>query len=238
MKATSGSISPMPPPRFRGARCWQFKPILSSLIVDQPDVLIARGSDGSLAVAGVTMPSRHTGNDTFSTWLLRQQAIVLRGGTLRWRDARHDAPELALQNIRLAILNNGYNHHLARAGPAGRQRAARPARFPRVLQTRAAVGNWQADQLDRSGVRVHRTGRPAHPRPLHGFPQIETFAGRIDNAIWIEFAQGRMTSASGELAGTDVSMRVRPTQPRLDVPVAQLRLEARAWPKRTTTRCN
>ena len=51
------------------------------------------------------------------------------------------------------------------------------------------------------------------------FP-IETFAGRIDNAIWIEFAQGRMKSASGELAGTNVSMRVRPTQPRLDVPVA------------------
>ena len=81
-------------------------------------MLIERSSDGSLSVAGVTVPSTHTGNDTFSSWLLRQQAIVLRGGTLRWRDARHDAPELSLQNIRLAILNDGYEHHLASAGAA------------------------------------------------------------------------------------------------------------------------
>ena len=96
---------------------WQFKPILSTLIVDQPDMLVARGVDGLLSIAGVPVPSTHTGNDTFTTWLLRQQAIVLRGGTLRWRDARHDAPELALQKIRLAILNDGYDHSIALQAP-------------------------------------------------------------------------------------------------------------------------
>ena len=59
----------------------------------------------------------HSGNDTLSTWLLRQQAIVLRGGVLRWRDAQHDAPELALRDIRIAILNDGYDHRLALQAP-------------------------------------------------------------------------------------------------------------------------
>jgi uncharacterized protein (TIGR02099 family) len=198
---------------------WQLKPILSSLIVDQPDVLIARGSDGALSVAGVTMPSRHTGNDTFTTWLLRQQAIVLRGGTLRWKDASHDAPELALQNIRLAILNDGYDHHLALQAPPDGSVLHGPLDFRAQFKHAplSAIGkpiNW-------TGQAYVSTGPVDLPALAHyiDFP-IETFAGRVDNAIWIEFAQGRMKSASGELAGTNVSMRVRPTQPRLDVPTA------------------
>uniref|UniRef100_UPI0038BC4886 YhdP family phospholipid transporter n=1 Tax=Paraburkholderia xenovorans TaxID=36873 RepID=UPI0038BC4886 len=50
---------------------------------------------------------------------------------------------------------------------------------------------------------------------------IETFAGRIDNAIWGDFTDGRIKSASGQLAGSDVALRVRPTQPKLLMPVAQ-----------------
>ena len=198
---------------------WQLKPILSTLIVDQPDLLIERGSDGSLSVAGVTVPSTHTGNDTFSSWLLRQQAIVLRGGTLRWRDLRHDAPELALQNIRLAILNDGYDHHLALQAPPDGKVLHGPLDFRAYFRHArlAAIGkpiNW-------TGQAYISTGPVDLPALAHymDFP-IETYAGRIDNAIWIDFAQGQMKSASGELSGTSVSMRVRPTQPRLDVPVA------------------
>ena len=212
---------------------WQLKPILSSLIVNQPDVLIERGNDGSLSVAGVVAPSTHTGNDTFSSWLLRQQAIVLRGGTLRWHDARHDAPELALQNIRLAILNDGYNHHLALQAPPDGRVLHGPLDF-RVYFKHArlsAIGkpiNW-------TGQAYVSTGPVDLPALAHymDFP-IETFAGRIDNAIWIDFAQGRMTSASGELSGSDVSLRVRPTQPRLDVPVASFAWKVETGPDEYT----
>ena len=81
----------------RGVRVFRLAPVLSNLTVDGPDVLISRAADGSLRVAGV--PSRRNAPATtrFTTWLLRQQAIVLRDGTLRWRDAERDAPEIALQ---------------------------------------------------------------------------------------------------------------------------------------------
>ncbi|MBK5125141.1 TIGR02099 family protein [Burkholderia sp. R-69980] len=198
---------------------WQFHPALSSLIVDQPDVLVSRSSDGVISVAGVPVPTRHSGNDTLSTWLLRQQAIVVRGGVLRWRDAQHNAPELALRDIRIAILNDGYDHRLALQAPADGHVLHGPIDFRTHFKHArlSAIGkpiNW-------AGQVYMSTGPVDLPTLADyiNFP-IEMFAGRIDNAIWADFADGRMTSASGQLAGTDVSMRVRPTQPKLVVPIA------------------
>ena len=206
---------------------WQFHPALSSLIVDQPDVLISRGGDGVLSVAGVPVPTRHSGNDTLSTWLVRQQAIVVRGGVLRWRDAQRDAPELALRDIRIAILNDGYDHRLALQAPADGQLLRGPIDFrtnfkhARLSEIGAPV-NWKGQVYVSTGP----VDLPMLARYVK-FP-IETFAGRIDNAIWADFADGRMKAASGQLAGTDVALRVRPTQPKLLLPVAHFswRLEA------------
>ncbi|MEC5407751.1 YhdP family protein [Paraburkholderia sp. MPAMCS5] len=198
---------------------WQFHPALSSLIVDQPDVQIARGSDGALSVAGVPVPTSHSGNDTLSTWLVRQEAIVVRGGVLRWRDAQRNAPELALRNIRIAILNDGYDHRLALQAPPDGQLLHGPVDFRTHFRHAplAPIGkpaNWKGQAYVSTGP----VDLPTLARYVK-FP-IETFAGRIDNAIWIDFADGHMKSASGQMTGADVALRVRPTQPKLLLPVA------------------
>ncbi|XUW88928.1 YhdP family protein [Burkholderia sp. M6-3] len=206
---------------------WQFYPTLSSLIVDQPDVLIARGGDGELSVAGVPVPTRHSGNDTLSTWLVRQQAIVVRGGVLRWRDVQRNEPELALRDIRIAILNDGYDHRLALQAPPDGRLLHGPIDFRTHFRHAplAAIGkpiNWKGQAYVSTG--------PVDLPTLARYVRIpiETFAGRIDNAIWVAFADGRMKSASGQMAGADVALRVRPTQPKLLVPVAHFgwRMEA------------
>jgi uncharacterized protein (TIGR02099 family) len=199
---------------------WQFHPALSSLIVDQPDVLVSRNSDGVISVAGVPVPTGHSGNDTLSTWLLRQQAIVLRGGVLRWRDAQHDAPELALRDIRIAILNDGYDHRLALQAPPDGQVLHGPIDFRTHFRHTplSAIGkpiNWTGQVYVSTGP----VDLPTLARYIN-FP-IETYAGRISNAIWIDFADGRTKAASGRLTGMDVALRVRPTQPKLLLPVAQ-----------------
>ncbi|TDN67502.1 YhdP family protein [Paraburkholderia sp. BL10I2N1] len=197
----------------------QLAPVLSSLVVDKPDLLVARSSDGALSVAGVLLPTRRTGNATFTTWLLQQQAIILRGGTLRWRDARHNAPELALQDIRLAILNDGYEHRFALQAPAEGTVLHGPldfrAHFRHAPLTSAGKPvNWKGEAYLSTGP----VDLPTLARYV-GFP-FEVSAGRIDNSIWIDFAQGSMRTAEGQLAGSDVALRVRATQPKLDVPVA------------------
>ncbi|SIT42681.1 putative membrane protein [Paraburkholderia ribeironis] len=198
---------------------WQFHLALSSLIVEQPDVLVSRNDDGVLAVAGVPVPTRHTGNDTLSTWLLRQQAIIVRGGVLRWRDALHDAPELALRDIRIAILNDGYDHRLALQAPPDGRVLHGPIDFRTYFRHAplSAIGkpiNWTGEVYVSTGP----VDLPTLSRYIN-FP-IETFAGRVDNAIWADFNEGRMTAASGQLSGFDVALRVRPTQPKLLLPIA------------------
>ncbi len=199
----------------------QLSPTLSSLVIDAPDLLIARNRDGTLSVAGVTVPTVHKGgNDAFSTWLLRQQAIVLRDGTLRWRDAQRDAPELTLTGIRLAVLNSGLVHRLALQAPANGTLFAGPldfrARFTHMPL--AAIGrpaNWTGDAYISTGPVDLPTLARYVPVPLRAY------AGRIDNTIWIGFRHGQPFDAHGSLTGADLALRVRPTQPRLDIPVAR-----------------
>ncbi|SDB83233.1 YhdP family phospholipid transporter [Paraburkholderia lycopersici] len=195
------------------------EPLLSSIVVEQPDVQIAREDDGTLTVAGVPVPTAHTGNATFTTWLMRQEAIVLRGGTLRWHDATRDAPDLALSHIRLAILNDGYDHRVALQAPAEGTVLHGPLDFrahfthARASQAGKPLG-WSGDTYLSTGP----VDLPTLARYVN-IP-IATYTGRIDNAIWAHFANGRILSASGALEGANVSLRVRPTQPLLDVPVA------------------
>nr|WKF58397.1 hypothetical protein HUO10_002895 [Paraburkholderia busanensis] len=216
---------------------WQFHPALSSLIVDQPDVLVSRSSDGVMSVAGVPIPTRHSGNDTLSTWLLRQQAIVVRGGVLRWRDATHTAPELALRDIRIAILNDGYEHRMALQAPADGQVLHGPIDFRTHFRHAplSAIGkpiNWTGEVYMSTGP----VDLPALARYVN-LP-IEMFAGCIDNAIWADFAEGRMTTARGKLTGTDVAMRVRPTQPKLLMPVASFSWQVQVAPGDYTLQLN
>jgi uncharacterized protein (TIGR02099 family) len=196
------------------------KPTLSSLIIEHPDVLAAREPDGTLWVGGVQVPTTHTGNDTFSTWLLSQQAIVLRGGTLRWRDAQRDAPELALHDVRAAILNEGLIHRVALQAPPEGTLLKGPldfrARFRHTpLLSIGNPRNW-------TGQAYVSTG-PVELPMLARYVKLPlaTYAGRVDNAIWARFSGGHIRSAHGKLKGSDIALRVRPTQPRLDVPAAR-----------------
>ncbi|MEK8040642.1 DUF3971 domain-containing protein, partial [Burkholderia contaminans] len=183
-------------------------PALSSLIVDQPDLVVARAADGSLSIAGVGVGTTHGGNDTFGTWLLNQEAIVLRGGTLRWRDAQHDAPELVLSGIRLAVLNTGRVHKAALQAPANGTLLLGPLDFRARFKHKplAPIGkpaNWTGDAYLSTGpVDLQTLARYLDmPLTIH--------AGRIDNAIWATFSDGHLHSAGGDLQGADVALRVR-----------------------------
>ncbi|HDR9163484.1 TPA: DUF3971 domain-containing protein [Burkholderia vietnamiensis] len=208
-------------PHATAALSWisllRLSPALSSLIVDHPDLVVARAADGSLSVAGIGVATTHGGNDTFGTWLLKQEAIVLRNGTLRWRDAQHDAPELALSGIRLAVLNHGREHKVALQAPANGTLLLGPLDFRARFTHKplAPIGkptNWTGNAYLSTGpVDLQTLGRYLDlPFTAH--------AGRIDNAIWATFQDGHLRSAGGDLQGADVVLRVRPTQPRLEVP--------------------
>ncbi|AME23853.1 YhdP family phospholipid transporter [Burkholderia sp. PAMC 26561] len=195
-------------------------PVLSNLTVDGPDVIIARNKDGTFSVAGVPIPAKRTGNNTFMTWLLSQQAIVLRDGTLRWHDAQRGAPELALKRIKLAILTDGNRHRLALQAPPDGDVLHGPLDFRAdFTHTRFSTAgrpeNWTGDAY-------LSTGPVDLPTLAHYVKMpFATYSGRFDNRIWLDFADGKLKTAGGDLTGSDIALRVRPTQPRLDMPIAK-----------------
>lgn len=197
----------------------RLKPILSNLSVDGPDVIIARSVDGSLSVAGVPIPARRNGNNAFMTWLLSQQAVVLQGGTLRWRDAKLGAPELALKRIKLEVLNDGLRHRLSLQAPADGDLLHGPLDFRADFEHErfSVAGRW----TNWTGQAYLSTG-PVDLPMLFKFVKVPfvAYGGRFDNRIWIDFSSGKLQNAGGDLTAADVGMRVRASQPRLDMPIA------------------
>ncbi|WP_250519307.1 MULTISPECIES: AsmA-like C-terminal region-containing protein [unclassified Caballeronia] len=195
------------------------RPKLADLTVDGPDVIIARNADGAVTVAGVPIPTHHTGSNAFTTWLLGQDRILLRDGTLRWRDAQRAAPEIAFKRLHLAIVNDGARHRLALKAPADGDVLHGP------LDIRA---DFRHQPFSAMGAPANWTGRlyvstgPVDLPTLARYVKLpfQMYSGRINNQIWLNFAGGQLQNATGDLTGANVALRTRPTQPRLDLPIA------------------
>ncbi|CAL8475183.1 YhdP family protein [Caballeronia sp. S22] len=196
------------------------RPKLADLTVDGPDVIIARNADGAVSVAGVPLPTHRTGSNAFTTWLLGQDRILLRDGTLRWRDAQRSAPEIAFKRLNLAILNDGTRHRLALKAPADGDVLHGPLDFRadfrhQPFSAMGAPANWTG--------RLYMSTGPVDLPMLARYVKLpfQMYDGRINNQIWLNFAGGQLQNATGELTGANVALRVRATQPRLDLPIAR-----------------
>ncbi|SAK42706.1 hypothetical protein AWB82_00445 [Caballeronia glebae] len=196
------------------------RPKLADLTVDGPDVIVARNADGALSVAGVPIPTHRTGSNAFTTWLVGQDHILLRDGTLRWRDAQRAAPEIAFKRLHLAIINDGTRHRLALKAPADGDVLHGPldlrADFHhRPFSAMGAPANWTG--------RLYVSTGPVDLPTLARYVKLpfQMFSGRINNLIWLNFAGGQLQNATGDLTGANVALRVRATQPRLDLPITR-----------------
>ncbi|SAK51580.1 hypothetical protein AWB81_00951 [Caballeronia arationis] len=202
------------------ASVFKLAPALSNLTVDGPDVIVSRATDGTIRVAGVPIPARRTNESAFTTWLLKQEHIVLRDGTLRWRDAQRTAPEIALKRLKVVVLNEGIRHRLALQAPADGDVLRGPLDFRADFRHRpfAAIGA-PAHWTGRAYVSTGPVDLPTLARYVT--MPFEMYSGQFDNRIWLNFAGGKLQTASGDASGGQIALRVRPTQPRLDLPVAQ-----------------
>ena len=196
------------------------RPKLADLTVDGPDVIIARNADGTLSVAGVPIPAQRTGSNAFTTWLLGQDHILLRDGTLRWRDAQRTAPEIAFKRLHLAIINDGTRHRLALKAPADGEVLHGPldlrADFRhQPFSAMGAPANWSG--------RLYVSTGPVDLPTLARYVKMpfQMYSGRVNNEIWLNFAGGQLQNASGALTGANIALRVRATQPRLDLPITR-----------------
>ncbi|MEJ0003287.1 MAG: hypothetical protein WDN30_06500 [Pararobbsia sp.] len=134
---------------------------------------------------------------------------MLRGGTLRWRDAMRGAPELALRDIRFALINDGRDHQIGlQAQPDGTV-------LHGPLDFRAA---FAAPRSARPAMRSHGLARPTRR------PARSTCAPRRTTCR----CRSSSTRAASRVASGSISAAARLTQARGALSVARSHSNSRA----------
>ncbi|CAB3777034.1 YhdP family protein [Pararobbsia alpina] len=195
--------------------------VLARLVVDAPDVLIERDASGGLSIAGVRLAFTGRHDRAFPNWLLSQRAIVLRGGTLRWRDAMRSAPELILRDIRFALLNDGRTHQIGlQAQPDGSVLHG-PLDFR--ADFRSAAFGQAGDASSWIGT-AYATAGPLDLRIASHYMAlpITVDAGSVAGRVWLDFSGGRLNQARGALSGHTLALQLTKGRPALSLPAAEL----------------
>lgn len=194
-----------------------FEPMLVSLLVEHPDVIAQRHADGSLEIAGVPIKQGGGNKNQLAHWLFTQDTIVLRGGTLQWRDETRHVPDLTVRNIKLAVFNFGHAHRL------GLQADGDGTVLHGPLDLRA---NFRHGVLADPGVPEGWLGRAYLNAQALDLPAlanyvdlpVEAYGGTVSARLTLGFAQMQLRSVEGELRGDALAVRANPQLAVIDAP--------------------
>jgi uncharacterized protein (TIGR02099 family) len=196
-----------------------------TLEIIRPTLDVRRDASGKLSVAGIALggPNGGAPND----WVLRQRQIVIREGQLIWTDQQRGAAPLALQDVKLVLLNHWNRHRFAlHATPPAS--LAQPfdlrADFshPRFAANRADVRQWTGELY----ADLRNTDLAAWKAYLD-YP-FELTQGKGSVRAWLTLDQARLAGFTADVALSSVSARLGRDLPPLDLARASGRLSARA----------
>ncbi|MBL8376783.1 MAG: TIGR02099 family protein [Burkholderiales bacterium] len=97
---------------------------LHQLEIVGADLDVRRTRGGRIVIAGFELAAERDDSEN-SDWILAQRRIVVTESRLRWNDEARAAPELALNNIRAVIENDGNRHRFGFAADPPRELASR-----------------------------------------------------------------------------------------------------------------
>jgi uncharacterized protein YhdP len=203
-----------------------FEPALVSLLVEHPDVLAIRHANGSFEIAGVPLKQGGDNKNQLAHWLLTQDTIVLRGGTLHWHDDTRHVPDLAVRHIKLAIFNFGHAHRMGLQADGDGTVLHGPIDFRAnfrhgVLADPGVPEGW----LGHAYLNAQELDLPTLASYID-LP-IEAYTGRVSARMTLAFAQMKLQSVEGELTGNTLEVRANPQLAIIDAPAlsAQVKLE-------------
>ncbi|HQO28401.1 MAG TPA: YhdP family protein [Accumulibacter sp.] len=201
---------------------WQLR--LRLLTIDEPVLHLRRDVDGRLHVAGLPI-SEDGGNSAFGDWVLIQRRIRIRGATLVWEDAKRGAPPLILEDVNLALDNQGRKHRFGlTALPLEDSTSRIDLRGELIGQDLARPDSWQGQlfgQLDYTDLAIWRIWLD-YPVAL---PQ-----GRGALRAWLRITDGQPRELTADLAIADVRLQLADDLPTLELERLSGRLSAQVLP--------
>ncbi|HJV50703.1 MAG TPA: YhdP family protein [Noviherbaspirillum sp.] len=189
---------------------------LHQLEIIRPDMDIRRDADGKLYVAGIYVDTSKSGNGKGADWVLSQREIVIRDGRLHWNDYRRAAPELVLDNVDMVLRNRWRYHRFA-------LKATPPAAFAAPLDVRASFEHpgfavrisdpalWKGElyaDLRNADLTVWKT--------YVDYP-VDMQQGKGSVRAWLDFDHARVANFTSDLSLSNVSTRLRPDLPMMNL---------------------
>ncbi len=194
---------------------------LRLLRIDEPTLNLRRDGAGRLFVAGIPL-SQSQSDNTVSDWILAQRRIRIHGATLVWEDELRHAPALILEDLSLALDNDGRNH-----------RFGLTALPPEGLASRIDFrGDFQGTDIEQmalwSGQAYAEIGYTdlAVWRQWVDYP-VALPRGRGALRAWFGFAQGGLRDITADVSLQDVSLRFAQDLPTLELETMSGRIGGR-----------
>ena len=193
-----------------------------SLSLDKPDLNIRRDNAGTLYVAGVRLDPAETGGG-FTNWLLAQNEIIVRDAQVSWEDQLRQAPLLSLADLNFVMRNRGSHHRFA-------LRAQPPRELAAALDIRGDLEGRTFEQLQAWNGKLYAelayTDLAAW-RAWIDYP-LEIQRGRGGLRLWLGFADKRLEEGTADVALGNISARLAPGLPLLEMRSLQGRLSAKS----------
>ncbi|HEY0065535.1 MAG TPA: YhdP family protein [Telluria sp.] len=199
-------------------------PRFDSLEIIRPDLDIRRDAQGRISVAGILLdnkPGKGGGGD----WILSQREVVIREGKLRWTDELRGAPELALDQVNLQLLNQWNKHRLGlRATPPASLSGPLDLRadfsHPRFSGRAADVSQWSGELYADVGGTDLSAWKAYVDYPF----QVSRGKGSV--RAWLTLHRAKLAAFTADLALVDVSARLGASLPPLELARVGGRLSA------------
>lgn len=191
---------------------------LSSLEIDQPDLMVKRDAQGGVNISGVQLEGGSTDNN-FANMLLNQSRIVVRGAHISWLDEMQHKPMLVFDDVNL-LIENSWNFHRFSV------RGLPPSELSTQLDLRGNlyghsfddIKSWKGEffaQLDYVDFAAWKTWLPL---PEHFKQGRGAFRG------WLSIADGKLSQLTADLALANVQTRLAVDLPPLDIQVLRGRI--------------
>ncbi|MHB8667436.1 MAG: YhdP family protein [Burkholderiales bacterium] len=193
----------------------------NSLSLDKPVLDIRRDQAGALYVAGVKL-NADTAGAGFFEWLMAQREVVIRDARVSWDDQLRHASPLSLSKVNFVMRNRGSHHRFAlRAQPPREIAAAIDLRGDLQGRTLQQLQTWNGElYAELADVDL------AAWREWIDYP-LEIQRGRGGVRLWLGFADKRLQQATADVALGNLSARLAPDLPLLEMRLLQGRLSAK-----------
>lgn len=180
---------------------------LEQLVIHQAELDVRRTAEGELLLAGLPVSSsRTTRMPALADWLLTQQEWALLGSTVRWTDEQQGV-SLTLTEVDAVMRNPGQRHEFrvdATPPAAWGERLSLRGIFKQPLM--AAPSQWErwSGQLYGEFSRIDL----APLQPYAHLAGLKLDQGRGAVRAWVDVAQGKISSATADVALQEVQARM------------------------------